>query len=403
MRWRQTSFAIGLSVLALQANPAQAQKEYGPGVSDTEIRIGQTMRYSGAAFGFSLIARIEQAYLRKVNRQGGVNGRKINLISLDDAYSPPKAVEQVRKLVEEDEVLFLFGMLGTPSNLAAAKYLNSRRVPQLFGSSGSPLLDDPKAYPWTTTFCPSQRVEAHIFAKCILEHSPEAKIATLCQDDEFGRGYLKYLKEGLGERAATMVVKEASYSLTDATIDSQMAVLKASGADVLFSAATPKFAAQAIRKRFDPNWNATHYPISGSSAMDGVVRPAGTQQAAGLVTTAFLKTPGDPAWTADPAMQEYFAFMKQWAPGEPALDQTPIFGTVLAQQLVDLLRCGDNLTRENVMKEALNIRNVQLHQYVPGVLVSLTPEHRSPFNSAKMMRFDGERWVMEDDVVKVAF
>jgi ABC-type branched-subunit amino acid transport system substrate-binding protein len=399
MRWKILALAAG-TMLAATVHPSFADKKYGPGVTDTEIKVGQTMPYSGPASAFSILGRIELAYFKMINSQGGINGRKVNLVSLDDGYSPPKAVEQARKLVEEEQVLALFSPLGTPPNIAMAKYLNAQGVPQLLASSGSPTLDDPKLYPWTTLFFMSQRVEGHILAAYVLQHQPNAKIAILYQNDDYGKGYLKYFKEGLGDKAATMVIKEASYDLTDPTIDSQMVSLQASGADVLYSAVTAKFAAQVIRKRFDLGWKATHLLISAATSLEGAIRPAGVERAVGTISVAFLKTPGDPTWDNDAAMKEYFAFMKQWAPGEPPLDQTALLATAAAQEFTKILKsCGDELTRENLMKQALNVHNEQLQQFAPGVLISITPESRSPFHSAKMIRFDGERWQMGDEVV----
>ena len=304
--------ALTASVIMLAvAYPSSAEKKYGPGVTDTEIKIGQTMPYSGPASALSVQGRVESAYFTMVNASGGVNGRKIDLISLDDGFSPPKAVEQVRKLVEQENVLAIMGMNGTPTNLAVAKYLNSRQVPQLLGASSSPKLDDAAHLPWTTTFYVPQTAEGKIYARYLLDSKPGAKIGVLYQNDDFGKGYLSALKAGLGENAPAMVVKELSYNLSDPTVDSQIVSLQESGTDTLFLAVTPKFAAEAIRKAYDVGWKPLELVVSPASQINPTLKAAGLQRSVGLITLVSMKDPDDPMWAGDKDMAVYYAFMKQ--------------------------------------------------------------------------------------------
>jgi branched-chain amino acid transport system substrate-binding protein len=380
-----------------------AQKAYGPGVTDTEIKLGQTMPYSGPASPYGVVGRVQTAYFKMLNEHGGVNGREINLISLDDAYSPPKTVEQVRRLIEDDKVFAIFGLLGTPPNIAVAKYLNTRQVPDLLASTGSALLDDPKNLPWTTIFSMPQRTEAHILINYILKTKPDAKIGILYQNDEYGKGYLKFFKEALGEKAVSMIVKEVSYDLTDPTIDSQIVTLQGSGADTLLEASTPRFSGQAIRKVAEIGWKPMHVIIYSASSVNSAMKPAGVQNGVGVVTTEYFKMPDDPALANDPQVQAYFEFMKKYAPEEPATDATPMIGYIMAGVMVDILKnCGDDLTRENLLKQANSFDNTPVSLLVDGVHYTTTPEDHTPFREAKMYRFDGTRWVGFGEVIKVS-
>jgi branched-chain amino acid transport system substrate-binding protein len=385
--------AVGFSLTAM------AQKKYGPGVTDTEIKIGQTAPYSGPLSSLSTFARIEAAYLRKINESGGINGRKITLISLDDAFSPPKAVEQTRKLVESDEVLAVVGSIGTPTNLATSKYLNSKGVPQILVLASTPKLDDPDNLPWTTTFMMPQSVETRIYAEYLLKSKPDAKVAVIYQNDDLGKGNLSWFKAALGAKAASMIVKEAAYDVTEPTVDAQIVALKASGADTLFHASNPRFAAQSIRKAHELGWKVQHVLLSGVSVISTVLRPAGLEASTGAVTSIWLKLTEDPTWNDDKDMKDFRAFMKQWAPGESVDDSSAVFAYSIAQMIVEVLKnCGDDLSRENVMKHATNIKGVQLPLFIPGVKVNISPTSRAAWWQAWMARFDGTKWVLFGDI-----
>jgi branched-chain amino acid transport system substrate-binding protein len=385
--------AVGFSLTAM------AQKKYGPGVTDTEIKIGQTAPYSGPLSSLSTFARIEAAYLRKINESGGINGRKITLISLDDAFSPPKAVEQTRKLVESDEVLAVVGSIGTPTNLATSKYLNSKGVPQILVLASTPKLDDPDNLPWTTTFMMPQSVETRIYAEYLLKSKPDAKVAVIYQNDDLGKGNLSWFKAALGAKAASMIVKEAAYDVTEPTVDAQIVALKASGADTLFHASNPRFAAQSIRKAHELGWKVQHVLLSGVSVISTVLRPAGLEASTGAVTSIWLKLTEDPTWNDDKDMKDFRAFMKQWAPGESVDDSSAVFAYSIAQMIVEVLKnCGDDLSRENVMKHATNINGVQLPLFIPGVKVNISPTSRAAWWQARMARFDGTKWVLFGDI-----
>src|SRR4051794_28903544 len=336
-----------------EANPAAAKKgNYGPGVTDTEIKIGQTMPYSGPASAYGTIGRVEAAYFARLNEKGGINGRKINLVSVDDAYSPPKAVEQARKLVEEDNVVALFQPLGTPSNTAIQKYLNQKGVPQLFVSSGATKWGDPKNFPWTIGFNPSYQVEAKTYGEYIRANLPKAKIAILYQNDDFGKDYLIGLRAGLGDKASA-IIKEVSYETTDATVDSQMATLQASKADTFLNVATPKFAAMAIRKAYDSGWKPKQFLTNVSVSVGSVLTPAGLDKSTGITSILYLKDVTDKQYESDPAVQEFAEFMKKYYPDGKFIDGSNTYGYVAAQTLEQVLRqCGDDLTRENIMKQA---------------------------------------------------
>jgi branched-chain amino acid transport system substrate-binding protein len=384
--------AVGFS------SDATAQKKYGPGVTDTEIKIGQTAPYSGPLSSLSIFGRVEVTYLRKINESGGINGRKVTLISLDDAFSPPKTVEQTRKLVESDEVLAVVGSIGTPTNLATSKYLNSKGVPQILILASTPKLDDPDGLPWTTTFMMSQLAETRMHAEYLLKWKPDARIAVIYQNDDLGKGNLGGFKAALGVKASTMIVKEAAYDVTEPTIDSQILSLKASGADTLFHASNAKFAAQSIRKAHELGWKVQHVLLSGVSSIATVLRPAGLEASTGAVTSVWLKSSENPVWDDDPDMKEYRDFMTHWAPGESVEDS--IFAYATAQMIVEVLkRCGDDLSRENLLKQATNIYDLQLPLFLPGVKINISPTRRLPWRQASMARFDGSKWVLLGDIL----
>jgi len=387
---------------ALVDTAQAADKRYGPGASDTEIRIGQTVPFSGPASSFAIVARTEAAYMQMINAKGGINGRKIDLIQADDAFSPPRAVEQTRKLVESDGVLAIAGTVGTPSNLAIAKYLNTAKVPQILAMSGSAALDNAALYPWTSPFYAPQVVEGRIAARYILNAKPDAKLAILFQNDEFGKGYLNAFKAELGSKADSMIVKEEPYDLASPTIDSQIVSLKASGADAFFQATTPKFTAQAIRKAHEIGWKPLHVILATSSQPSTTLKSAGLEASTGIVTSIWRKLPGNPEWDNDAAMKDYFAFMAQWAPKEDPEDPTALLGYIWSQMLVEVLhRCGDELTRENLLKQATNVHDLQMPMFLPGIKINITPESRTPWHSAQIVSFDGKDWMRTGGIITV--
>jgi ABC-type branched-subunit amino acid transport system substrate-binding protein len=387
-------FATGATVaLALSASPASAQKKYDPGATDTEIKIGQTVPFSGPASAYATIGKAQAAYFNMINEQGGVNGRKINLIQYDDAYSPPKAVEQVRKLVESDEVLLTFQIIGTPSNAAVQKYLNAKKVPQLFAATGASKFTDPKNFPWTLGFNPNYFVEGRIYGQYILKQYPNAKVGILYQNDDLGRDYLNGIRAGLGDKAATMVVAEASYEMSDPTIDSQIIKLKSAGVDVLFSASTPKFAAQTIKKNAELGWKPVHILDINATSVGAVMQPAGLEASKGVISVNYGKDPLDPSWKDDAGMKRYFDFMTKYFPEGDKNSSFNTYGYSTAQLMVHVLKqCGDDLTRENVMKQATNLKNVQLDLALPGIVGNTTPNDYRINKQLQMMRFNGERW-----------
>jgi ABC-type branched-subunit amino acid transport system substrate-binding protein len=385
---------------AALAVPAHAQKKYGPGASDTEIKLGQTMPYSGPASAYGAIGKAEVAYFKMVNDQGGINGRKVDLISLDDAYSPPRAVEQTRKLVEQDQVLALFQSLGTPSNSAIHKYVDARKVPHLFIATGATKWGDPKNFPWTIGFQPSYQIEAKIYAKYLLKTKPDAKIAVLYQNDDYGKDYLKGLYDGLGAKAKSMIVAEASYEVTDPTVDSQIVTLKSSGADTMFTIATPKFAAQAIRKVADIGWKPMHFVNNVASSVGAVLTPAGLDKSVGLITALYMKDPTDPQWDKDPGMQRWREFMAKYMQGADVNDFNYVYGYGAAQLMTLVLKnCGDDLTRENLMKQATSIKDVTTDVTLPGIKYNTGPEDYFLVEQLQLARFDGKRWVRFGDVI----
>jgi branched-chain amino acid transport system substrate-binding protein len=382
----------GLASLALAATPASAQKKYDTGATDTEIKIGNIMPYSGPASAYGVIGKTEEAYFNKVNAEGGVNGRKIKFISYDDAYSPPKAVEQARKLVESDGVLLIFQSLGTPSNSAIQKYMNARKVPQLFVATGATKWGDPKDFPWTMGWQPPYQAESRIYAKYIMDNYPNGKIGVLYQNDDYGKDYLKGLKDGLGNKAS-MIVAEVPYETSDPTVDSQIVKLKASGADIFFNVGTPKFAAQAIKKIAEMGWKPVQILNNVSASVGGVLKPAGFENSKDILSTAYLKDPTDPSWKDDPAHKTWMAFMDKYYPDGDRTDSNTVYGYLLAQTLVQVIKqCGDDLTRANVMKQAANLKDLELGMLLPGIKLNTSPTDYYPLEQLQMQKFDGERW-----------
>ena len=389
--------------LALSVSTASAQKKYDTGATDTEIKIGQTNPFSGPASSYATIGKTQAAYIRMINDQGGVNGRKINLIQYDDAYSPPKAVEQVRKLVESDEVLLVFQPLGTPSNTAIQKYMNAKKVPQLFAATGASKFTDPKNFPWTMGFNPNYFVEGRIYGQYVLKEHPNAKIGILYQNDDLGKDYLNGIKAGLGDKAAKMVVAEASYEVSDPTIDSQILKIKDAGADLFFSATTPKQAAQAIKKIAELNWKPVHILDINATSVGAVMKPAGLEASKGVISVNYGKDPLDPTWKDDPGMKKYFEFMAKYYPEGDKDSSFNSYGYMTTQLLIHVLKaCGDNLTRENVLKQATNLKNVQLDLLLPGISVNTTPTDYRVNKQLQMMKFNGERWEMFGPILEDA-
>jgi branched-chain amino acid transport system substrate-binding protein len=380
------------SILVSQAG--HAQKSYGPGVTDTQIRIGQTMPYSGPLSAFGTIGRAQAAFFEMINAKGGVNGRKIQLLTLDDGYSPPKTIEQTRKLVESDEVLLLFSSFGTPPNTAAMKYLNAKGVPQLFIAATGMKWADPKNFPWTMAFLPSQKTGTAGYVQYLLKNRPEARIAVLNQNDDFGKDYAKALREHLGAKADRMIVAEASYESTDPGVDSQIATLKGSGADTLFSFASPKFVAQSIRKAHDIGWKPLFFIPYSAQSVTAVLQPAGLDKSVGVISSAYVKDPTDPQWKSDAATREWLAWMKQYFPDGDVAEIYNVYAYTNAQLLVHVLKqCGDDLTRANVMKQAASLKNLELPMLLPGVRINTSATDYEPVKQLQLMRFDGRQWV----------
>ncbi|MDE2329344.1 MAG: ABC transporter substrate-binding protein [Bradyrhizobium sp.] len=379
--------------IALTASAAYAQKKYDPGATDTEIKIGQTVPFSGPASAYATLGKAEAAYIKMINDEGGINGRKINLIQYDDAYSPPKTVEQVRKLVEDDEVLLTYQLVGTPPNAAVQKYLNAKKVPQLFSATGASRFSDPKNFPWTMGFNPNYFVEGRIYGQYILKNHPDAKVGVLYQNDDLGKDYLNGIKAGLGDKAASMIVAEASYEISQPTIDSQILKLKDAGVDLFFSASTPKQAAQAIKKIAELNWHPVQIVDINATSVGAVLKPAGLEASKGIISVIYGKDPLDPTWKNDAGMKKYLDFMAKYYPDGDKDSNFNTYGYTTAQLLVYVLKqCGDNLTRENVMKQAANLKNVQLDLALPGILVNTSPTDYRVNKQLQMMKFNGERW-----------
>lgn len=390
---------VVLAAVAVAILASCDRKQSAPGVTDTEIKLGQTMPYSGPASAYGAIGKTEVAYFQMINDQGGVNGRKVNLISLDDAYSPPRAVEQVRKLVEQDQVLALFQTLGTPSNSAIHEYVNAQKVPHLFLATGASKWGDPKNFPWTIGFQPSYRIESKIYARYVLTENPGAKIAVLYQNDDYGKDYLEGFKEGLGDKVG-QIVAEASYEVTDPTVDSQIVTLKASGADVMFTIATPKFAAQSIRKVADIGWKPLHVVNNVASSVGAVLTPAGLDKSVGLITALYMKDPTDPQWENDEGMRRWREFMAKYMPNADISDFNHVYGYGAAELMTLVLKnAGDDLSRENLMKQATSLDDVTLDVALPGVKYDTGAEDYYLVEQLQMARFDGQRWVLFGEVI----
>jgi len=387
-----TPAALAIGVVLASA-PAFAAKHYGPGVTDSEIKIGQTMPYSGPASAYGEFGKAHEAYFKMINDEGGINGRKIDLISLDDGYSPPKTVEQTRKLVEEDNVLLMFGSLGTPTNAAVHKYLNAKKVPQLFVATGATMWGDPKHFPWTMGWQPSYQQEARIYAADILKNHPNAKIGVLYQNDDYGKDYLKGLVDGLGAKAKTMIVKEVSYETSEPTVDSQIVALKGSGADVFVNITTPKFAAQAIRQAYDIGWKPLQYLNNVSNSIGAVLKPAGLEKSVGIISSTYYKDAADPQWANDPGMIKFKEWMKKYLPNGDPSDNFNVIGYSQAETMAHVIKaCGNDLTRANIMKQAANIKNLEQPLLLPGMKVSTSPTDFFPLGQLQLEKFDGKEW-----------
>jgi branched-chain amino acid transport system substrate-binding protein len=393
------AFPAAAALLAMTSAGALAQKQYDSGATDTEIKIGNIMPYSGPASAYGVIGKTQEAYFRMINAEGGVNGRKISFISYDDAYSPAKAVEQARKLVESDEVLLVFNPLGTSTNTATRKYFNARQVPQLFVASGASKWNDPKEFPWTMGWQPSYQSEAHIYAKYLKKEKPGAKVAVLYQNDEFGKDYLKGLQDGFGTEAS-MIVAEEGYETSEPTIDSHIDKLKASGADTFISITTPKFAAQAIMRVAELGWKPLQIVSNVSASVGGVMKPVGFEIAQGILSAAYDKDGADPQWDNDPGMKKFSAFLQRYYPDGNKLDGATVFGYGAAQTLVKVLEmCGDDLTRANVMRQAANLRDFAPDTLLPGIRINTSPTDFAPIEQLQLMRFKGEKWDLFGDIM----
>src|SRR6059036_2129194 len=396
--WLVAAALVGGAALA--ASPAAAQKKYDPGASDTEIKIGNTNPYSGPASAYGVIGKTIAAYFNKVNAEGGINGRKINFISYDDGYSPPKTVEQARKLVESDEVLLLFQTLGTPPNSAIHKYMNTKKVPQLFVATGATKWNDPKDFPWTMGWQPNYQSESQIYAKYILKEKPDAKVAVLYQNDDYGKDYLKGFKDGLGAKAASMIVIEESYEVSEPTIDSHIVKLKSTGADVFFNISTPKFAAQAIKKNQEIGWKPLHFLNNVSASIGSVIKPAGFENAQDIISSNYLKDPTDAQWKNDAGMKAWNEFLDKYYPEGNRADLSVMYGYTVAQGLVHVLKaCGDDLTRANIMKQAASIKDLQLGGFLPGIKVNTSATDFAPISQLQLMKFKGEGWDLFGEVL----
>ncbi|MBR0847873.1 ABC transporter substrate-binding protein [Bradyrhizobium diazoefficiens] len=386
--------AVSLSTAAL------AQKKYDVGATDTEIKIGNIMPYSGPASSYSVIGKTEAAYFKKINAEGGINGRKIDFITYDDGYSPPKTVEQARKLVESDEVLLIFNSLGTPPNSAIHRYMNAKRVPQLFVATGATKWNDPKDFPWTMGWQPNYQSETQIYAKYILKNYPNARIGVLYQNDDYGKDYLKGLKDGLGSKAASMIVREESYETTEPTIESHIVNLKAAGADVFVDISIPKFAAQAIKTSAEIQWKPAHFLNSVSSSISATIKPAGFDNSQGIISSAYLKDPTDPQWKDDAEIKAWNAFLDKYYPEANRADAFVIYGYAVAQNMVHVLKqCGDDLTRANIMKQAAGMHDYLVAGLLPGVKINTSETDFAPISQLQLMRLKGDTWERFGDVI----
>jgi branched-chain amino acid transport system substrate-binding protein len=399
VRFQVAAVSAALALCTAMSSPALAQKKYDSGASDTEIKIGNIMPYSGPASAYAAIGKAEEAYFNKINAEGGINGRKIKFISYDDGYSPPKTVEQARRLVESDGVLLIFGSLGTSTNGAIRKYMNEKKVPQLFVASGASKWNDPKQYPWTMGWQPSYASEARIYAKYIMKEKPDAKIGVLYQNDDFGKDYLRGLKDGLGAKAS-MIVLEDGYDTSEPAIDEHVVKLKASGADVFLSITTPKFAAQAIKKAAEINWHPVHIISNVSASVGGVLEPAGMEISQGILSASYTKDGSDPQWNADDGMKKFYSFLAQYDPKANKLDAGVVFGYAAAQTMVKVLQmCGDELTHENVMKQAASLKDFEPDTLLPGIKINTSADNFAPIEQLQMMRFKGRKWELFGDII----
>ena len=390
--------AAALTVLATQG--ALAQKKYDTGASDTEIKIGNVEAYSGPASAYGVIGKTEDAYFKMINEAGGVNGRRINFISYDDGYSPPKTVEQVRKLVESDEVFLVFNALGTPTQNAVQKYHNAKKVPQLFLATGASKWNDPKEYPWTMGFQPSYRVEARIFAKYILKTKPDAKVVVFYANDDFGKDYVAGLKEVFGDKTSSILIAEESYETTEPSIDSHIVKLKGTGADVFVNISTPKFAAQAIKKMAELEWKPMHVMTDVSISIGAVMKPAGFEASEGILSAGYLKDASDPQWKDDDGMKKFMAFIDKYMPGANIADANLVYGYAAAQTMVQVLKqSGDNLTRENVMKQAASLKDFTPDTLLPGIRINTSASDFAPIEQLKMMQFKNGQWELFGDII----
>jgi len=403
MRRRAITIILSAAALVVARALAASAGQYGPGVSDTEIKIGNTMPYSGPASGLGTLGKAEAAYFAMINDQGGVNGRKINFISRDDGYSPPKTVEIVRHLVEEEQVLLMFSQLGTATNTAVQDYLNDNKVPQLFIATGAAKWDDPKHHPWTMAFTPNYPLEARIYASYILTSLPDAKVAVLYQNDDFGKDYITGLRQGLGDKADKIIVATKSYETTDPTVDSQVVALQNSGANVLLTAAVPKFAAQAIRKVYDIGWKPTHFVGYPSSSIGGVMKPAGVEKSIGIISGTPFKDGTDPQWRDTPEFKDWQAWMQKYNASANPGDPFNVDGYVRGKAMVTLLKAaGDNLTRDNLMKQATSIHDLKLPMLLPGIALSTRADDYQPIKQMQLQKFDGTTWKLFGDVISGA-
>jgi branched-chain amino acid transport system substrate-binding protein len=388
------------SAVAVAARSTRAFAANAPGVTDKEIKLGQTMAYSGPASAYGVIGRSQVAYFKMVNDQGGINGRMINLISLDDGYSPPKTVEQTRRLVEQEQVALIFDGLGTPCASAVREYLNENKVPQLFVASGAAKFGDVKDFPWTMGWQPNYQTEGSVFAKNILATKPDAKVGVLYQNDDFGKDYLIGMKAGFGDKYAAMVVKEASYEVSEPTIDSQVISLQAAGANTFLIAATPKFAAQAIRKSYDMGWKPLQYLSHVSVSVSSVMKPAGLEKSTGILSAGYEKDPNDVRWKDDPGMQWWFGFMKKYMPSDSTADVFIVFGCDVAATMAQVLRqCGNDLSRENIMRQAASLHDFSPPNLIPGIKVNTSPDNFYPIRQLQLARFNGQTWEGFGDII----
>ncbi|QOZ42932.1 branched-chain amino acid ABC transporter substrate-binding protein [Bradyrhizobium sp. CCBAU 53340] len=392
--------ALATAVATLASSAAFAQKKYDTGASDTEIKIGNIMPYSGPASAYGIIGKTEEAYIKMINDKGGINGRKIVYVTYDDGYSPPKAVEQVRKLVESDEVLAVFNPLGTPSNSAIQKYLNAKKIPQLFVATGATKWNDPKGFPWTMGWQPSYQSEAQIYAKWLLKERPDAKIAILYQNDDFGKDYLKGTKDGLGAKASSMIIMEESYEVSEPSIDGHIVKIKAANPDVLVIYTTPKFGAQTIKKTAELGWKPLEIITNVSASVGSVMKPAGFEAAQGVLSAAYAKDGADPRWNDDPGMKKWSEFLDKYMPGADKTDASIVYGYGAAQTLVKALEmCGDDLTRANLMKQAASLKDFEPDTLLPGIKINTGPNDFAPISQLQMQRFKGEKWEQFGDIL----